>query len=280
MPQGQRARLWGAAACRAAAPAPALSTCAKPKAAAPGLALCASPPLLERCAGVWMPGAPASAREVVARRPKERRAPATNVCTRTPHHVRPPQRSFLRAATSHTYARGLPILSTRFPISTTRTRLALRTRSTAHELPGQRFEQSQAKAAREQQELVLSKVTQRSAARGEHPRPTLFSVSSCGLSVTRGGPAARASAHARTHARTLAAACPPRVRLRPPCAAPSLAASRSRAAVPRPPEGAMGVCVSAPRRGCAAGLEGAAALCPDATSGSSDQLAPEWVLTS
>lgn len=188
--------------------------------------------------------------------------------------------SFLRAATSHTYARGLPILSTRFPISTTRTRLALRTRSTAHELPGQRFEQSQAKAAREQQELVLSKVTQRSAARGEHPRPTLFSVSSCGLSVTSAGPAARASAHARTHARTLAAACPPRVRLRPPCAAPSLAASRSRAAVPRPPEGAMGVCVSAPRRGCAAGLEGAAALCPDATSGSSDQLAPEWVLTS
>lgn len=96
MPQGQRARLWGAAACRAAAPAPALSTCAKPKAAAPGLALCASPPLLERCAGVWMPGAPASAREVVARRPKERRAPATNVCNRTPHHVRPPQRSSAR----------------------------------------------------------------------------------------------------------------------------------------------------------------------------------------
>ena len=115
---------------------------------------------------------------------------------------RPSAPAFLRAATSHTYARGLPIRSTRFPISTTRTRLALRTRSTAHELPGQRFEQSQAKAAREQQERVLSKVTQRSAARGEHPRPALFSVSSCGLSVTSAGPAApaRASAHARTHA--------------------------------------------------------------------------------
>ena len=280
MPQGQRARLWGAAACRAAAPAPALSTCAKPKAAAPGLALCASPPLLERCAGVWM-DARSSRVGARGRREAPQGAPRTRNERLHPHAApRPSAPAFVPPRGHITHICPRPPN----PLYQVPHQHHAHTAGAAHAIHGTRaaWPAVRAKPSQGSARAAGACIEQSNAAQCCPRRASAPSVVQCFFlrpQCDQRGPCG-SRVGARAHARTLAAACPPRVRLRPPCAAPSLAASRSRAAVPRPPEGAMGVCVSAPRRGCAAGLEGAAALCPDATSGSSDQLAPEWVLTS